>query len=101
MFYMKHLQLSSGCEMPENEGMHTSLPITYFFIQELSSERYVLQPSSPLDDTMRIEGLVKILKESEERLLWFGQPPRQLSVCWQNNGITQNKISLLLTNMVE
>lgn len=86
-------QLSVGSEMPEHETEHISLPISYFVIEELEHEKYVLIPNAPFIDSFTVANvsLNKLSIESETRLLWYGKPPRQLSVSWLNNGTSHTE----------
>lgn len=83
-------QLNAGCDMPEHEAEHISLPITYFILEELENDTYALIPSTPFKEVFSIvcAGADKFTLESEERLLWSGKAPRQLTVSWLDNGTT-------------
>lgn len=81
-------QLSAGSEMPEHDAEHLSLPISYFVIEELEHDKQVLIPNAPFTDAYTVANTCsdKLTVESETRLLWYGKPPRQLTVSWINNG---------------
>jgi len=80
-------QLSGGSEMPEHEAEHISLPISYFVLEELEHDKYALVPNTPFTDAFTVvnAGADKLTIKSEACLLWFGKPPRQLTVSWCNN----------------
>lgn len=80
-------QLSGGSGMPEHEAEHISLPISYFVLEELEHDKYVLVPNTPFTDAFTVvnAGPDKLTIKSEVCLLWYGKPPRQLTVSWHNN----------------
>lgn len=86
-------QLNAGSEMPEHEHDYISFPINYFVIEELETGKYALIPNAPFNDTFSIvsSGAIELSIQSEERLLWVGKPPRQLTVSWLHDGISHTQ----------
>ncbi|WP_128730966.1 hypothetical protein [Pseudoalteromonas sp. PS5] len=82
--------LQSGSEFTEQQSQHIALPIAYFVITRTAQQYCVLKPNVPFTSKCKFDkrhrGQYRV--KNTERINWYGETPRQLTVSYHNDGMT-------------